>query len=40
VDGERYEGEFRDGKKHGSGVYTFADGTSVEGTWVNGQIRQ
>jgi len=26
VDGDEYQGNFRDGKKHGHGEYKFADG--------------
>ena len=38
ADGDSYEGGFQNGKKHG--VYTFADSTTVEGTWVDGEIEQ
>jgi hypothetical protein len=27
ADGTKYEGDFAEGKKHGYGVYTFADGS-------------
>ena len=31
--GDRYEGEFLDGKRHGSGRYFFSDGNSYSGEW-------
>ena len=33
-----YEGEFLDGKQHGTGKYTSADGYEYSGQWVNGVI--
>ena len=33
-----YEGEFLDGKQHGSGKYISADGYEYDGQWVNGSI--
>ena len=35
--GHPYEGEFRDGKFHGYGIYTWAGGLRFEGTWQNNQ---
>ena len=36
--GDRYRGEVRNGKRHGHGVYTFAEsGDRYEGDWVNGE---
>ncbi|MEM8831158.1 MAG: hypothetical protein AAGE96_17635, partial [Cyanobacteria bacterium P01_G01_bin.19] len=35
----RFEGQFVNGQKHGSGVYTFADGARVEGTWENDEYQ-
>ena len=32
-DGSRYEGEHRDGKRHGRGTYIWADGNRYEGEW-------
>ena len=32
-DGSRYEGEHRDGLRHGRGTYTWADGNRYEGEW-------
>ncbi|KAJ9458310.1 Phosphatidylinositol 4-phosphate 5-kinase 8 [Diplonema papillatum] len=34
VEGDRYEGEFKDDKKHGEGCYTFANGNRYEGEFV------
>jgi hypothetical protein len=35
---ERYEGELRDGKLHGQGVYVWADGDQYEGDLQNGKM--
>jgi hypothetical protein len=35
---DRYEGEYRDGYRHGVGTQFYADGTSYEGEWRNGQM--
>lgn len=32
-----YFGEFKDGNAHGQGTYTWASGSSYEGSWVNGE---
>ena len=32
-DGNRFEGEFKDDKKHGHGVYTYANGDVYDGEW-------
>ena len=32
-DGESYNGEWKDGKKHGMGIYTWADGSFYNGEW-------
>ena len=34
--GGKYEGDFVDGKKHGEGIYKWADGTKYEGNRKNG----
>lgn len=34
-DGSRYEGEFKDGKRHGRGAWIRPDGTKYIGEWVN-----
>ena len=33
TDGPRYDGEVRDGKRHGQGVYEWPDGDRYEGEW-------
>ena len=35
--GGKYEGEIRDGKKHGVGVYVSQNGETYEGYWENSQ---
>ena len=35
ADGNKYDGEWKDDKKHGHGVYTFANGTIYDGKWKN-----
>jgi hypothetical protein len=37
ADGDRYEGEWKDEKKHGYGKYTYADGRVREGMWYEGK---
>ena len=36
-DGERYEGEWADGKFHGKGIKTLPDGTIFDGDWEDGR---
>jgi hypothetical protein len=36
-DGERYEGEWADGKFHGKGIKTLPDGTIFDGDWEEGR---
>ena len=36
ANGGRYEGEYRDGKRHGRGVVWFADGRVFDGAWAGG----
>ena len=36
-DGTRYEGEFINGRLHGQGVMTWADGTVIKGEWRHGK---
>lgn len=31
-----YKGMFKDGKRHGSGIYTWSNGSKYEGDWYNG----
>lgn len=32
-DGRRYEGQYKEDKKHGYGIYVWADGRRYEGWW-------
>lgn len=36
--GEVYEGEFLNGKRHGFGKFTFESGVIIEGIWINGKF--
>ena len=36
-DGGKYEGELKDGKRHGQGTYTYSDGGKYEGEFKNGE---
>ena len=33
ANGDRYEGEWREGKKHGRGTFFYANGDRYEGEW-------
>jgi hypothetical protein len=35
--GDRYEGEWKNGERHGKGTMDYADGNKYTGTWVNGE---
>ena len=35
--GDKYEGDFKDGVKHGTGRYTWANGRVYEGDWRDGK---
>ena len=35
VNGEKYTGEYVQGKKQGQGVYEWSNGTRYEGGWLN-----
>ena len=37
-EGHSYEGEWVDGKRHGTGTQKWQDGSSYEGEWENGKI--
>ena len=37
ADGSRYEGQWKDGQKHGKGKYIYADGELYEGQWYQGK---
>ena len=36
--GKKYVGEFKDGKEHGKGTYTYPDGVKYEGEWKDGKL--
>ena len=36
MDGSIYEGEFKNGKRHGQGTYTWSDGEVYVGNWKDG----
>ena len=36
-DGEKYEGEFKDGKRNGHGTYNYPNGEEYVGDWKNGK---
>jgi hypothetical protein len=33
ADGSKYEGYYKEGKKHGEGTYTWSDGSKYVGEW-------
>ena len=37
-DGTKYQGEWKDDKRHGKGVYTYSNGTKHEGEWKDGEF--
>ena len=37
ANGEKYDGEWKDGKKHGRGVLTCANGEKYDGEWKDGK---
>jgi hypothetical protein len=39
VDGDKYVGEYRDGKSHGQGTYTFANGDKYVGEFRDDKFR-
>lgn len=36
-DGRKYEGEYKDDKKHGFGIYVWSDGRIYRGNWSRGK---
>ena len=36
--GDTYKGEYKNFKRHGIGIYTYADGTRIRGMWSNGVL--
>ena len=37
MNGDVYDGEFKDGKRHGHGVYTWSYGGVYDGEWKDGK---
>ena len=35
--GDTFEGEYKNGKRNGFGIYTFKSGHTIEGMWENGR---
>ncbi len=35
---EKYEGQYKDGKRNGHGIYTWSDGTIYEGQFVDNKM--
>jgi hypothetical protein len=33
ADGSKYEGDYKEGLKHGQGIYTWKDGSKYDGEW-------
>lgn len=38
ADGSKYEGEYEEGMKHGTGKYNWADGSQYIGEWQENKI--
>ena len=38
ANGDKYVGEWKEGKYHGQGTYTFADGEVDKGIWKKGKL--
>ena len=38
ADGDKYVGEWKDGKQNGQGTYTWADGRIKKGIWKKGKL--
>ena len=34
--GDKYEGEYKHDKRHGQGVYNYANGNTYDGQWYEG----
>jgi len=39
-DGSFHVGQFKDGIRHGKGVFYFSDGMGHEGVWANGFLKE
>ena len=37
-DGDKYVGEWKEGKQHGQGTYTYTDGRVTKGIWEKGEL--
>lgn len=35
-DGDKYEGEWMDGKRNGKGIYEWSEGRKYDGDWKDG----
>lgn len=40
VDGSKYEGHYKEGKKHGDGKYTWSDLSQYTGIWVENRYER
>ena len=38
ANGDKYVGEYKDGKEHGQGTMTHSDGKIEKGIWENGKL--
>ena len=38
ADGSKYEGHYKEGKKHGQGTYIWSDGSKYIGNWDENRI--
>jgi hypothetical protein len=38
TNGDRYEGQWKDGKRHGQGTYFYASGGQKAGQWSEGKF--
>ena len=39
-DKRRFEGYYKNGKKHGKGIFYWPDGNKCEGEWDNGEQKE
>ena len=39
-DGRKYDGDYKDDKKHGRGKFTYKDGGTYDGQWENGKPKK
>ena len=38
ADGDKYDGDWKDGKKNGKGIMSYADGEKYDGDWKDDKI--